>query len=32
MVETRFNPEALTAAYRSDPVSDFIVDRVLRRE
>lgn len=31
-VETRYDPEALTAAYRSDAASDFIVDRVLRRE
>ena len=31
-VETRYDPAALTAAYRSDAVSDFIVDRVLGRE
>lgn len=31
-VETRYDPEALTAAYRSGPVADFVVDRVLRRE
>lgn len=31
-VERRYDPAALTAAYRSDAVSDFIVDRVLGRE
>ena len=31
-VETRYDPVALAAAYRSDAVSDFVVDRVLRRE
>lgn len=31
-VETCYDPAALTAAYRSDAASDFIVDRVLGRE
>jgi protein tyrosine/serine phosphatase len=31
-VETRYDPEALMAEYRSNPVSDFIVDRILGRE
>lgn len=31
-VATRYDPEALMAAYRSDGVADFLVDRVLRRE
>ena len=29
---TRYDPEALTADYRSGPAADFVVDRVLRRE
>jgi protein tyrosine/serine phosphatase len=31
-VGRRYDPEALTAAYRSRPAARFIVDRVLRRE
>jgi protein tyrosine/serine phosphatase len=31
-VETRYDPDALTAAYRSDAASDFVLDRVLGRE
>ena len=31
-VETRYDPEALTAAYKGGAVSGFIVDRVLGRE
>ncbi len=31
-VESRYDPEALTAEYRSDAASDFVLDRVLRRE
>ncbi len=31
-VETRYDPAALSAAYRSGAVSDFLVDRVLGRE
>jgi hypothetical protein len=31
-VETRYDPEALMAAYRSGGAADFLVDRVLGRE
>lgn len=31
-IATRYDPDALTAEYRSGAVSDFVVDRVLRRE
>jgi protein tyrosine/serine phosphatase len=31
-IATRYDPEALTAAYRSGAAADFLVDRVLRRE
>jgi protein tyrosine/serine phosphatase len=31
-VEHRYDPAALTAAYRSSGAADFLVDRVLRRE
>jgi hypothetical protein len=31
-VETRYDPEALAAAYRGGRGADFVVDRLLRRE
>lgn len=31
-VETRYDPEALMAAYRSSGAADVLVDKVLRRE
>ena len=31
-VETRYDPEALMAEYRSGAAADFVVDQVLRRE
>ena len=31
-IETRYDPVALTAEYRSNPVSDYLLDRVLKRE
>jgi protein tyrosine/serine phosphatase len=31
-IERRYDPEALTAAYKGSAAADFLVDRVLRRE
>lgn len=31
-VETRYDPDALMAAYEADPATSFLVDKVLRRE